>query len=1019
MPLPPRAAPFLERLRRFMRGESMDAFRAAAAAAFAGEGRDVAAEDRELLDDYTLFAHRDAGGRTGIDLFLAARGGGLPAEERAAYERMRASVFGGFQVEQVRPGEGFTLRLCGTGERYAVLDAAASRDAAPRACVFTRLIPYRSHFEIAGPALMYAESFAYSLERAAKRAKESARASPLDPRAVYSLVRRSRAKEPRPENPLEAELYASRVFAEFKLPFTVEEIQRRLATTESPADLLARLKTPEFRNEEEAACFAAAVAALWNHTPRADLVGRTPREKQEDDLAAGRGGLPEHLRADLAHHIAERIDPSRFRSRRVLEEATEAEVARWYETPQEELGGLTPADVEEGRVRVVLPDRAALPERDRPVWTEARLREKAEACLRAGRDRGLVWALHAMARRGLPLPDGALAAALAPDEEGARIGVFLDEFPREAPAAAAAQVVAAVVQRLGDYEGGHGYCVALRFLAWAAPREHHALFEEALRSEFECVYEAGVFGLGETRAAEAAPRLLEVLHSTADFPLASRALAGLILAGAGEAVAEGSEKLVDICLGARDGLTEAGEGEAHDLAELCVELERAGIDEDLWRRVEIALLDPETDAEAPPVRADRFAVFLPAADPAAARRGAAVLTAERRRRIARFADQGNSARLAAILADAAAEALARAAADNPEFRPLGAALAAFVAATSSQKMLRSLHPHDQESLALLYGTILAKAVRGRDAEKELARAEGDAAALAALLRLDEPWIPPALLPQLAAEAPEEDLMALAASPDAHVSANSRLLLAVKTPARGLAGLVACIDEAGATQACLEFAARAGGDRVLDAWLESFARHRSGASVNDLAMLIAALATERAGAYAAHFFDLLVRETRPEAVSAALLAAGNRDLATRMIDAFRRGEARCGALADDEFFRDAARGGLAALIEVFGLRADPEEVFDEGLRKYLAAHPEDAVAEEDEEPEEDDDEGAEAEDGGDDRFTDLALPADPFGAEGGEFAFQQEPRPSETAPKPGRNDPCPCGSGRKYKRCCGR
>ncbi|TLY83733.1 MAG: hypothetical protein E6K41_00425, partial [Gammaproteobacteria bacterium] len=21
-------------------------------------------------------------------------------------------------------------------------------------------------------------------------------------------------------------------------------------------------------------------------------------------------------------------------------------------------------------------------------------------------------------------------------------------------------------------------------------------------------------------------------------------------------------------------------------------------------------------------------------------------------------------------------------------------------------------------------------------------------------------------------------------------------------------------------------------------------------------------------------------------------------------------------------------------------------------------------------------------------------------------------------KPGRNDPCPCGSGQKYKRCCG-
>ena len=26
---------------------------------------------------------------------------------------------------------------------------------------------------------------------------------------------------------------------------------------------------------------------------------------------------------------------------------------------------------------------------------------------------------------------------------------------------------------------------------------------------------------------------------------------------------------------------------------------------------------------------------------------------------------------------------------------------------------------------------------------------------------------------------------------------------------------------------------------------------------------------------------------------------------------------------------------------------------------------------------------------------------------------------ETAPKIGRNAPCPCGSGRKYKKCCGR
>ncbi|WP_320533905.1 SEC-C metal-binding domain-containing protein [Robbsia andropogonis] len=27
-------------------------------------------------------------------------------------------------------------------------------------------------------------------------------------------------------------------------------------------------------------------------------------------------------------------------------------------------------------------------------------------------------------------------------------------------------------------------------------------------------------------------------------------------------------------------------------------------------------------------------------------------------------------------------------------------------------------------------------------------------------------------------------------------------------------------------------------------------------------------------------------------------------------------------------------------------------------------------------------------------------------------------PVKNEPKMGRNDPCPCGSGRKYKKCCG-
>ena len=34
-------------------------------------------------------------------------------------------------------------------------------------------------------------------------------------------------------------------------------------------------------------------------------------------------------------------------------------------------------------------------------------------------------------------------------------------------------------------------------------------------------------------------------------------------------------------------------------------------------------------------------------------------------------------------------------------------------------------------------------------------------------------------------------------------------------------------------------------------------------------------------------------------------------------------------------------------------------------------------------------------------------------------LREGPAPVKAAPKIGRNEPCPCGSGKKYKKCCGR
>ena len=58
------------------------------------------------------------------------------------------------------------------------------------------------------------------------------------------------------------------------------------------------------------------------------------------------------------------------------------------------------------------------------------------------------------------------------------------------------------------------------------------------------------------------------------------------------------------------------------------------------------------------------------------------------------------------------------------------------------------------------------------------------------------------------------------------------------------------------------------------------------------------------------------------------------------------------------------------------------------------------------------------------FTVLAKPmertqvAKPTTESHGETA-EQSKKPAKSAAKVGRNDPCPCGSGKKYKNCCGK
>ena len=48
----------------------------------------------------------------------------------------------------------------------------------------------------------------------------------------------------------------------------------------------------------------------------------------------------------------------------------------------------------------------------------------------------------------------------------------------------------------------------------------------------------------------------------------------------------------------------------------------------------------------------------------------------------------------------------------------------------------------------------------------------------------------------------------------------------------------------------------------------------------------------------------------------------------------------------------------------------------------------------------------------------SIPQDQLDAEEEILANTKPVDPIEADKEPGRNDPCPCGSGKKYKKCCG-
>ncbi len=1000
MPLPSRAKPLLERLDLFLESPAMAPFRAAATSAFFKEDRIALDDELPFVEDYALFDFRDAQGRSMLDLFLDAQSAALPPEEREAFERMRTTFFGMFQVEEVRPGSGFRARRCGTQERYEVVDIASSTHVTPGDCFLCRLIPFGDRHEIAGSyCLAFDRAFAYVIDRAAEHAAGSAPMEIFDPRTYFDALRKSGKVLPDAKNRLEAELFAGHVFAEIGYPRSVEEVQARFQTMTGIKAILADRDLPPFENEDALQRFMSAIQSLWNFTPRDEFGGKSPAEKHAELAAQGRRELPEHLIADLALTVQREVQPEKYEKPSDVRRATDAATARWMQTPQKALGGVSPARYLGHGVSMQFPSAAELPPRDRPVWTAERLEAKAADLAEHGRMHGLLWAMNKLERmrasargsvpRDLNAP-GDVGRALTPRLYVARSGIEILQ-----------DSVYATIRASGNSLSRRGVFAALeRVDAPALKRFVTARILREPPSEQPQWLEA----LIQLGAAENLAPIRALCAATSSVDVAELALAYLTAHDTPEAVAAAVNSLLELYADHGVGPDEA------EAADPCCRFDFL---------LPLAWFDDATDALAlfgnthPDHGADwrqDFAFLLPHDDPAARKRAHTIVTETRVQQLMRMARDEKCTPLIATLGTLVQQATTAACRAHPRFKALGKNLHALAATVAAHRRLDDLTSEAADELALLLTSCLAMAIRGRDMRAEIAAADAGAVPWLELLAVDLPWMTGGLFARVRTAISEKDALALWSGEDTHVGAHAALLLANMAPDRH-AGKLLDVDFVNGEHSMdiAEEIIAARGDAFLDAWCAELARLPAEEAAEHLLPFAACAGTERSRSYVDRALELVVTHGFFWHTLHMLLDLADRPLAHKVVDLVRQGRVERSGLWTDYSARDSL-AALQALIEVHDLDADAEKVLAEGSAAFRA-RAEATIAERDRAK-------APADDAIDLPATDPAAHRPPTHIPLGSKHLRDEFVIRREEPKVGRNDPCPCGSGKKYKNCCG-
>ncbi|HAK94959.1 MAG TPA: hypothetical protein DCM87_08135 [Planctomycetes bacterium] len=989
MALSPRAKSLIERLTRFVVEPRMFEFRRAARIDFVKDYCETRGVEALFVEDHTLYVFRSPRGLCAIDYLLNAPGGAFSRDERAALERMRANIFGLFQIEELRPGRGFLLRRCGTAETYEVVDTKAAGQIAKGECVACRLGPYGDHHEIAGPVILkFGRESAAVVDRLAAETPATA-AFASDPRTYLLPVLPYSGNLPGARNRLDAELFAARVFADIGLRLSVDEARERLRAHVSIIGFLAELEMPGLDSMQALDRYVLALLNLWQHTPRKDDGGKSPAE------------LRAALKAEAAAERRERDDVWLFETDGFDSLAAESgrrvhpgAGANWLDRPYEALDGLTPARYL--GIAPALPPEEDMPPRDRPAWTVAALQEKAVALAAAGRVHGLLWVLGKLDRMGagaLPPPirkdDGTHAEPRPPAGKPA---AGLPAMHREPDAVirAARNVAAAFDFPLSSRD-------AASVLAMVSPEALTRFMEDRSVAESRKDEPTQFDTLLERDEAPSEARIREILDATNSDAVAGKALAFLILNGSPAAVRDGAARFFSLWTDS-DGQSE--------LASVLVEELRPVIAE-AWFGDAFECLTPEGKTRREPRL--RFAPLAPRADDRARARASAVFSEERARRIEELTEDADHETLIHLCAELVIEAAELAWCENPRFEALGRNLAAVAEAARACRRFNTLPGEKPIEAAALLLTFAGKAVRGRDVRAELAAAPPGAEPWDELLAADEPWLSAALFPRVRAHAGRARLPLLVHSGDRYVQDHAALLLASLDPAHFAAAMLAVPP-----YHCPELIARVcslGGDELVDALCTRIAHLPPSRRHHRTIPMLAYAGTERARRYFELLLDMFAPFNNHDLVITCALEVLDRDGARRLVEYVRRGGIDS-TRSWQVYAREETRLALRTLIDVHEL--------DAGVETVIA----DAIAAQEKRVQECEDRRAVTDEyAAHEAHCDSLLCGDnatrgkaTFGINAAEMGDVFTIRNAETPI--GRNAPCPCGSGKKHKKCCG-